>query len=54
MGRDAFTAISALLQSKEKAGTMKFQLYSPTRVLTKADVKAGTCFDPSVYAKLLR
>lgn len=54
MGRDAFTAISALLQSNQKAGSLKFQLYSPTRVLTKADVKAGTCFDPTVYAKLLR
>jgi ABC-type sugar transport system substrate-binding protein len=54
MGRDAFTAISALLQTNQKAGSLKFQLYSPTRLLTKADVKAGTCFDPAVYAKLLR
>jgi ribose transport system substrate-binding protein len=54
MGRDAFTAISTLLQTNQKAGSLKFQLYSPTRVLTKADVKAGTCFDPAVYAKLLR
>ncbi|KAB7619619.1 sugar ABC transporter substrate-binding protein [Verminephrobacter eiseniae] len=54
MGRDAFTAISALLQTKAKAGTLKFQLYSPTRVLTKSEVKDGTCFDPTVYAKLLR
>jgi len=54
MGRDAFTAISALLQTNQKAGSLKFQLYSPTRVLTKADVKAGTCFDPAFYAKLLR
>ena len=54
MGRDAFTAISALLQSKQPAGSIKFQLYSPTRVMTKADVKAGTCWDPQAYAALLR
>jgi ribose transport system substrate-binding protein len=54
MGRDAWTAITAVLQGKQKAGTVKFQLYSPTRVMTKADVKAGTCWDPEQYAKLLR
>jgi ribose transport system substrate-binding protein len=54
MGRDAWTAISAVLQGKQKAGAVKFQLYSPTRVMTKADVKAGTCWDPEQYAKLLR
>lgn len=54
MGRDAFTAISAVLQAKKGAGAVKFQLYSPTRVMTKDDVKAGTCWDPEKYAKLLR
>lgn len=54
MGRDAWTAINALLQSGKPAGELKFQLYSPTRVMTKDDVKAGTCFDAERYAKLLR
>lgn len=54
MGRDAWTAIMTYLQNKQKAGTIKTQIYSPTRVMTKADVKAGTCWDPEQYAKLLR
>jgi len=54
MGRDAWTQISTLLQSGQAAGTIKSQIYSPTRILTKADVKAGTCFDPAQYAAILR
>jgi hypothetical protein len=42
------------LQNKQKAGAIKTQIYSPLRVMTKADVKAGTCWDPEQYAKLLR
>ena len=54
MGRDAWTAIMVALQNKKGAGSIKTQIYSPTRVMTKADVKEGTCFDPEYYAKLLR
>jgi len=54
MGRDIFTAISALLQAKQAPGALKFQIYSPARIMTKDDVKAGTCWDPAQYAKLLR
>ncbi|MET3616133.1 ABC-type sugar transport system substrate-binding protein [Rhizobium aquaticum] len=54
MGRDAWTAIMAALQNKKGAGAIKTQIYSPTYVMTKADVKAGTCWDPQQYAKILR
>lgn len=54
MGRDAWTAIMVALQNKKGGGAIKTQIYSPTRVLTKADVKDGTCFDPEQYAKMLR
>lgn len=54
MGRDAFTAIMTALQNNQGAGAIKTQIYSPTRVMTKEDVKAGTCWDPQQYAKILR
>jgi ABC-type sugar transport system substrate-binding protein len=54
MGRDAWTAISTALQNKQGAGAIKTQMYSPTRLMTKEDVKAGTCWDPQQYAKILR
>jgi ribose transport system substrate-binding protein len=54
MGRDAWTAIMVALQNKQGAGKIRTQIYSPTRVMTKADVKAGTCWDPQEYAKILR
>jgi ABC-type sugar transport system substrate-binding protein len=54
MGRDIFTAISTLLQAKQEPGAFKAQIYSPTRLMTKDDVKPGTCWDPEQYAKLLR
>ena len=54
MGRDAFTAISSLLQNKQPAGSLKSQLYSATRLMTKADVKAGSCWNAESYAKRLR
>ncbi len=54
MGRDAWTAIMVALQNKKGAGAIKTQIYSPVRMMTKADVKDGTCFDPEYYAKMLR
>jgi ribose transport system substrate-binding protein len=54
MGRDAWTAIMMALQNGKGAGAIKTQIYSPTRVMTKDDVKAGTCWDPEQYAKILR
>jgi ribose transport system substrate-binding protein len=54
MGRDAWTAIMAALQNKQGAGAIKTQIYSPTHLMTKDDVKAGTCWDPQQYAKILR
>jgi len=54
MGRDAWTAIMIALQNKQGAGKIKTQIYSPTHVMTKADVKPGTCWDPEQYAKILR
>ena len=54
MGRDAWTAIMVALQNKKGGGAIKTQMYSPTRVMTKDDVKDGTCFDPEYYAKMLR
>lgn len=54
MGRDAWTAIMIALQNKQGAGAIKTQIYSPTRVMTKDDVKNGTCWDPQQYAKILR
>lgn len=54
MGRDAWTAIMIALQNGQGAGAIKTQIYSPTRVMTKEDVKAGTCWDPQQYAKILR
>jgi ABC-type sugar transport system substrate-binding protein len=54
MGRDAWTAIMIALQNNKGAGAIKTQIYSPTRVMTKDDVQAGTCWDPQQYAKILR
>ncbi|SFU19571.1 sugar ABC transporter substrate-binding protein [Mesorhizobium sp. YR577] len=54
MGRDAWTAIMMALQNNQGAGAIKTQIYSPTRVMTKDDVKEGTCWDPQQYAKILR
>lgn len=54
MGRDAWTAIMMALQNNQGAGAIKTQIYSPTRVMTKEDVKEGTCWDPQQYAKILR
>jgi ABC-type sugar transport system substrate-binding protein len=54
MGRDAWTAIMIALQNNKGAGAIKTQIYSPTRVMTKEDVQAGTCWDPQQYAKILR
>jgi ABC-type sugar transport system substrate-binding protein len=54
MGRDAWTAIMIALQNNQGAGAIKTQIYSPTRVMTKEDVKEGTCWDPQQYAKILR
>ncbi|WP_247880513.1 sugar ABC transporter substrate-binding protein [Ochrobactrum sp. Q0168] len=54
MGRDAWTAITIALQNKQGAGAIKTQIYAPSRVMTKEDVKEGTCWDPQQYAKILR
>jgi ribose transport system substrate-binding protein len=54
MGRDIASAIMMLLQSKQSPGAIKFQMYSPTRVMTKEDVKQGTCWNPDIYANLLK
>lgn len=54
MGRDAWTAIMVALQNKQGGGAIKTQIYSPYRFMTKADVQAGTCFNPETYAKILR
>jgi ribose transport system substrate-binding protein len=54
MGRDIATTIKMLLQSKPKAGSIKYMAYSPYRTMTKADVKQDTCWNPDNYAKLLK
>lgn len=54
MGRDAWTAIMVALQNGKGAGQVKTQMYSPSYVMTKEDVKDGTCWDPQVYASMLR
>lgn len=54
MGRDAWTAIMTALQNNKGAGAVKTQIYSPTQLMTKDDVKAGTCWNPDQYAKILR
>ncbi|MCJ8056108.1 sugar ABC transporter substrate-binding protein [Shinella curvata] len=54
MGRDAWTSIMIALQNNQGAGAIKTQIYSPTRVMTKEDVKEGSCWDPQQYAKILR
>ena len=54
MGRDIASTINMLLQSKQPAGSIKVQVYSPDRVMTKADVKQGTCWDPNSYAEILK
>lgn len=54
MGRDAWTAIMMALQNGQGGGAIKTQIYSPSFVMTKADVKDGSCWNPDQYAKLLR
>jgi ribose transport system substrate-binding protein len=54
MGRDIATTIKMLLQAKPKAGSIKYMAYSPYRIMTKADVKQDTCWNPDFYAKLLK
>jgi ribose transport system substrate-binding protein len=54
MGRDIATTIKMVLQSKPKAGSIKYMAYSPYRTMTKADVKQDTCWNPDTYAKLLK
>lgn len=54
MGRDIATTIKMLLQAKPKPGSMKFQAYSPTRVLRKGDVKPGSCWNADEFAKVLK
>jgi hypothetical protein len=54
MGRDAWTAIMVALQNKKGGGAIKTQIFSPYHYMTKDDVKDGTCFNPEVYAKILR
>ena len=54
MGRDIVSSILVLLQSKQPAGALKFNMYSPTRVMTKDDVKDGACWNPDTYASILK
>lgn len=54
MGRDIATTIKLLLQARPKPGSVKYQAYSPTQVLRKQDVRAGTCWNADNYAKLLK
>ena len=54
MGRDAWSAIMIALQNGQGGGKIKTQIYSPSFVMTKDDVRDGTCWDPQSYAKLLR
>jgi len=46
MGRDIATMIKMLMQSKPAAGTVKVDLYSQSRVITKADLRPGLCWNP--------
>ncbi len=41
---DMNDAIKMLFQSKEPAGSVKFSLYTPNKILTKADLKPGSCW----------
>ena len=43
-GQDIMSAVKVLLQSGQKAGTMKLALYSPNELVTKESVKPTTCF----------
>ncbi|NMM46652.1 sugar ABC transporter substrate-binding protein [Rhodospirillaceae bacterium KN72] len=54
MGRDAWSAIMIALQNGQGGGAIKTMLYSPTFVMTKDDVKDGTCWDAGQYAAMLR
>lgn len=53
-GRDISTVMEMLLQAKPKPGSIKFQAYSPTRVVRKEDVTPGTCWNTDYYANILR
>jgi ribose transport system substrate-binding protein len=44
-GRDLNDAIKILIQSKEPAGKLKFALYTPPKILTKASLKPDSCWD---------
>jgi ribose transport system substrate-binding protein len=44
-GRDLNDAIKILIQSKEPAGKLKFALYTPPKIITKATLKPDSCWD---------
>jgi ABC-type sugar transport system substrate-binding protein len=50
-GRDIFTLISYLLQSKVKPGEYKVSIISPMILMTKQNVKADSCWDPAELKK---
>jgi ribose transport system substrate-binding protein len=50
-GRDIFTVISYLLQSKVKPGQYKVSIISPMVLLTKQNVRADSCWDPAELKK---
>lgn len=54
MGKAIGTMVEQLLQSKQRAGKVKTQIYVPWHVLTKANVKPGTCWDANAFAKMLK
>ncbi|GAN77431.1 sugar ABC transporter substrate-binding protein [Acidisphaera rubrifaciens] len=45
-GRDINSAIRAILEDKAATKDLRVVLYTPLRVLTKADVKPGACWTP--------
>ena len=50
-GRDIFTLISYLIQSKVKPGQYKVSIISPMVLLNKQNVKADSCWDPDELKK---
>ena len=43
--------IETLFQAKQKPGVVKISLYTPNEILTKADLKPGSCWSMKALPK---
>ncbi|MBX9459340.1 MAG: sugar ABC transporter substrate-binding protein [Rhizobium sp.] len=50
-GRDLNNTIKVLLQSPEPAGTLKFALYTPNKIISKETMSPTSCWDLDVLKK---